>query len=77
MNLTKAFGDTIRELRKKAGLSQEKLSILADIDRKTVSFYESYQRSPNIHSIFALARAFNIKPEELIGIVRQKLEEKP
>jgi transcriptional regulator with XRE-family HTH domain len=69
MELTNAFGKTLRELRLKAGLTQEKLGLEADIRRTFVSLLELGQQQPSLTTIFKLAKALNVAPSEIIRSV--------
>jgi transcriptional regulator with XRE-family HTH domain len=57
----------LRELRKKKGLTQEKLSELSGIDYKHIQLLES-RKAPaaKLDTIEKLARAFHISPSELL-----------
>lgn len=69
MEITNAFGKTLRELRLKAGLTQEKLGLEADLRRTFVSLLELGQQQPSLTTIFKLAKALNVKPSEIIRSV--------
>jgi len=70
MSLEQAFGDTLRQLRNRAGLSQEKLAFRCDLDRTYISLLERGLRQPSLNTIFSIANAVDIKPESLIKRVR-------
>lgn len=57
----------LRELRKKNGLTQEKLSELSGIDYKHIQLLES-KKAPaaKIDTIEKLAKAFRMSPSELL-----------
>jgi transcriptional regulator with XRE-family HTH domain len=57
----------LRELRKKKGLTQEKLSELSGIDYKHIQLLES-KKAPaaKLDTIEKLAKAFHISPSELL-----------
>jgi len=57
----------IRELRKKKGWTQDKLSEMADIDYKHIQLLES-KKAPaaKLDTLEKLAKAFNITPSELL-----------
>ena len=57
----------IRELRKKKGLTQERLSELSDIDYKHIQLLES-NKAPDakLDTIEKLAKAFGISPSKLL-----------
>ncbi len=60
------FGLAIREARSQAGLSQERLSELAGLDRTYVSGVERGTRNPTLDSMSRLAAALNVRLSELI-----------
>ncbi len=60
------FGQRLRELRLKSGLSQEKLALIAEIDRTYVSDCENGRRNTSLELIYRFARALGVKPWELL-----------
>lgn len=64
-----AFGKVLRERRKLAGLTQEKLALEADIQRNYVSLIERGVHQPTINIIFKLATALKCQPSALIADV--------
>ncbi len=62
MELSKAFGQVLRELGKEAGLTQEGLGLDADIRRTFVSLLELGQQQPTLRTIYKLAGALNNSP---------------
>ena len=65
-----AFGTRLRELRKKRGLSQEKLAELADLHRNYAGLLERGGANPSLLAIVALARALNVQPAKLLETIR-------
>jgi len=58
---------TVKRLREKAGLSQEKLARLADVSNNTIINIEAgKQDNPTIETLKKTAKALNISIEELI-----------
>lgn len=68
-----ALGKTIRELRKKRGLSQDVLSGLAGIARTHLTMIENGKIRANLETIWKLAMALDLKPSELFTYVEQAL----
>lgn len=64
--ILKRFGETLREHRQRAGLSQEKLAAKADIDRTYVGGAERGERNVALVNIVRLAEALGIEPAELL-----------
>ncbi|NMX77820.1 helix-turn-helix transcriptional regulator [Pseudomonas sp. WS 5532] len=69
-----AFGRVLAELRRKRGLSQEKLGFEAEVDRTFISLLERGRRSPTLDTIFSLSRALDIPFTELATLVAAQLE---
>lgn len=66
-NIRLRIGKRIKELRKKCGYTQEKLSEIADIDYKYLQRLEG--KNPpalKVDTIEKLARALKAKPAELL-----------
>lgn len=74
MELAKAFGVVLRELRKEAGLTQEQLALEADLRRTFVSLLELGQQQPTLQTIFKLSAALNKRPSEIIAMVEFERE---
>lgn len=73
MDLAKAFGKVIRELRKKAGLTQEQLGLEADLRRTFISVLELGQQQPTLLTIFKISQALKISASEIILIVEEEM----
>jgi transcriptional regulator with XRE-family HTH domain len=61
------FGKRIRELRLKAGLSQEALADLAGVHRNYLGETERGLRNISLRNILKLAAALQIKPAKLFA----------
>lgn len=57
---------TMRELRKKAGYTQEEVSSKLNIQRQTYSNYENACRTPPIEALVALADLYNVSVDYLV-----------
>ena len=55
------IGDKIRDLRKKAGLSQEELGYEVGVSRQAVSKWEMGKSIPNTENLIALSRFFDVE----------------
>jgi len=62
-----AFGQALREFRRATGLSQERLSERADLDRSFVSLLERGLRSPSFDTMLALGRGLGIPTATLVA----------
>ncbi len=59
----KQFGRRLRELRKKAGLSQEELGFRAKVHRTYVGSVERGEQNISVDNVHKLAKALKISPE--------------
>ena len=73
MDLSKAFGKVIRELRKEANLTQEQLGLEADLRRTFVSVLELGQQQPTLLTIFKISQALKISPSTIISMVEKEI----
>ena len=71
MDVAIAFGKVIRELRVKAGLTQEQLGFEADLRRTFISILELGQQQPTLTTIMKLAAALNTTATEVIARVEE------
>jgi transcriptional regulator with XRE-family HTH domain len=69
-----AFSKVLRERRKQAGLTQEKLALEADVQRNYVSLIERGIHQPTITVIFKLAAALQCPASVLIADVESLLD---
>lgn len=70
----KLVGTVIQRLRKAKGMSQEVLSGLAGLDRTHYSKIERGLRSPTIDTLFKIAQALDIPPNELVKEIEDCLD---
>ncbi len=56
----------MKELRTEKGLSQQKLGKIFGVCNQTISFWESGSREPDLDTLLALARYFEVSLEELL-----------
>ncbi|MGD1214318.1 MAG: helix-turn-helix transcriptional regulator [Terriglobales bacterium] len=61
------FGQIIRQLRLKRGLSQEDMAALAGIHRNYWSGIERGERNVSLSKILAIAAALQVKPAKLFA----------
>ncbi len=64
--LKRLIGQRIRTARKRQGLSQREFADLIGKDQRSVSMYETGERSILIHDIFLYAQVLNVTPEYFI-----------
>lgn len=65
-DLGQAFGGTVRKRRLQLGLSQEKLAFRCGSHRNYIGEIERGEKSPSLHTIFALAEALDMPTSMLI-----------
>ena len=54
------------EIRKKKGLSQQKVAMDLNISREALSYYENGKRNPDVSMIIAMSKYFNVSIDYLI-----------
>ena len=62
------MGDRIRQCRIDAGLSQSEAAKLAGISQQSISTYEKGTRIPLAPAIIAMARAYGVTTDYLLGV---------
>lgn len=60
------FGRGVRRLREQRDLSQEDFAELADVHRTYVGMLERGEKSPTLGTVAAWAKAFGLRPSELL-----------
>jgi len=71
MRLRAIFAANLRRTRQAAGVSQEDLAMLADIDRTYVSSLERENYAATIDVIERIAAALKVDPAELLAKPRR------
>lgn len=61
------FGKALKELRESSNLSQRKLGEDLGVCNQTVSFWESGKREPDLDTLVAIAKYFNVTTDYLLG----------
>ena len=64
------LGLNLRERRDQAGLSQEALGAMCELDRTEISLLERGLRFPRLDTLVKLARALQLSPSELLDGIR-------
>ena len=65
MDIQKAFGLKVQQLRKETGMSQEKFALSINMDRTYFASVETGKRNISIKNIKKIADGFNISISEL------------
>lgn len=60
------FADTLRKRRMSLKISQQKLAVLAGVDRKTINRIENGHFSPNLDTIVRLMTVLKLSSAKLI-----------
>lgn len=73
--VARAFGQVLREARRSARMSQDRLALLAAFDRTCPSLLERGLRQPSMTMILRLAAALGVEPERLVTDTVARLRE--
>lgn len=68
-----ALGLALRQLRTKAGISQEELGFRFGLHRTYVSLLERGQRMPSVPTLLSLGEFLGASPVELMKLVEREL----
>jgi transcriptional regulator with XRE-family HTH domain len=71
LDITKAFAVTLLRIRKEKGLTHERLAELATLHPTTISLLERDKRQPSITTVFLLAEALGIEPDDFVREVKK------
>ena len=69
------MGDTLRELRERAGLSQAQLAVRSGVAQPNIAAYESGRRHPSAAMVDRLRAALRPLPHEALERHRDELKE--
>ena len=61
-----SLGETIKEQRKRAGLSQEELAERLNVSRQAITKWETDKGIPDVANLIAISDTFNLSLDELI-----------
>ena len=65
------FGNMLKELRQKAGMTQKDLASKVGVTKSVISYYELSERSPSPEMLMKLAAIFHVSTDYLLGIQKQ------
>ena len=71
MDIQKAFGLRVQQLRKEKGMSQEKFALSIDMDRTYLASVEAGKRNISLNNIKKIADGLNISISELFGDIEK------
>ncbi|MBT1700282.1 helix-turn-helix domain-containing protein [Fulvivirgaceae bacterium PWU4] len=60
------FGELLKELRNKKGLTQEELATDCGLDRTYISMLERGLRQPTLTTLFKIAEVLNVSPSSIV-----------
>ena len=66
------FGEKLKEVRIKAGLTQKQLADKLWLSKATVSYYEQSLRYPSPEMLIKLSNVFHVSTDYLLGIEDKK-----
>jgi transcriptional regulator with XRE-family HTH domain len=69
---TKAFGQALKKIRTRKKLTQENLSLQADLSRVYISELEYGKKIPSIETVFKISKALNIKCSRLMDLTEEE-----
>lgn len=70
------FGQVLRQLRTKKGLTQEALADKAETERSHISAFERAEKGPTLGMILRLAHALGMSAGELVSMVEEAIDQK-
>ena len=71
MELSEAFGATLRRIREEKEMSQEELAHVCDLDRTFISLLERGLRQPSLSTVFKVAAHLGLPAHELVQQVER------
>lgn len=73
MKVEKALADILRRERRKKKLSQEKIAILAGVDRSYYSKIERGENKPTLNILFKISAVLEVRLSEIIKDIESHL----
>lgn len=73
MPINEAVAQTLRELRRKKGISQESLAESIDSHQVYISEIENGKKIPSLPVIYNIARYFNLSLSEFFALIDSKM----
>jgi transcriptional regulator with XRE-family HTH domain len=72
LELEAIFANLLKKYRQSHNLTQEDLAFMANVDRTFVSMLEGGKRQPTLTTLFALSKAVNREPSDLIREIEKE-----
>ena len=76
MDINKKVAERLYELRKKSGLTSEKLAWSANLSKSCVSYAQKGTFDTKISSLYAMCKAMNITLAEFFSTFTEEFEDK-
>lgn len=70
---TRVFGRALKKIRLKKKLTQEDLSLEAQLARVYISELEYGKKTPSIETVFKISKALNMKCSKLMDLTEEEL----
>ena len=67
------FGERLKELRIRSGLTQKQLGEQMDLSKSVISYYERNERMPSPDILIQLCQIFHVTSDYLLGIERSRM----
>lgn len=68
-----SFGQRLKALRLKAGLTQQQLAERIWVSKAAISNYELFERTPSPEILVKLSRVFHVSTDYLLGLDCEKM----
>lgn len=72
--LQRSLGQTIRDLRKNRGYSQESFALTVGLHRTYISDIERGERNVSLHNLVRIANTLEMPLSQLLGIAERSLK---
>ncbi len=66
------FGERLKELRIKSGLTQSQLAEKIWVTKASICYYERSERNPSPEVLLKLANAFHVSTDYLLGVEKKQ-----
>lgn len=67
MNNTNVFGEQLRRLRERHGVSRKVLGELCGLSKNAIARYERREREPSFETLMVIADFFDVSTDYLLG----------
>ena len=73
-DLKTIFGEVLKGLRLKKGLTQQQLADYASMDRAYISELERGLLMPSVETVFRIAAVLKVKPQQIIELMNDQVK---